>query len=599
MNRFLKTFVTLSHSSLLIGTQLIWPQPPAEAQVFINNNNAGCPTGTRDGSANFVRNGNFATTPGNVPGGILQLNNPAQFTSTLPYRGDFLYPDDNGTSAGSFNAFGGLSIQRGEVSYFGGIVRGLPFPGDARFDVPASNTYLYSNPNAAAITPLATSSAFDDPIIWEQDITGVSPNAVYNFTAYFFNLLLPGAPGEDPVILEQVGPAGGPPGAGGNFEPPITTPGIVVSTRQDWLAGRVASLFRTTGQTSVRLRIVDKANTISGDDFGMTAIAFRECVPTLNVTKVAGTPQQNSDGTFTIPYTISVTNNAPGNSANQDFGIAFTINNLQLIEDLNAVFTDATLQSVTNLQSPTLTPNPEFNGTSNTNLLAPNNTLPAATTATVSFNAIVKPGTGTNAQGPFDNQVVASGTSQGNTPLTPPPARARVRLPAVGGGGGGNPQFTLVKRITGVTRNGASLPGLTFGSFINDPNSTNDDDPAWAQFPPVGLIDVGNNTPLQSGDLVTYTVYFLSNGQTPAIDTSICDPIPTGTTLVPNTNQIQLGNGTPTSGGTVFTPLAPLPNNNSCPDPTNPNGAIIFNLGDVTNTPTNNIGFVRFQVRIN
>lgn len=586
MNRSLKTFVTLSCSSLLVSTQLLWPQPPAEAQVFVNF--IGCPTGTRESPTNFVRNGNFAISPGVV--GTLPANNPAQFTSTLPYRGDQVYPDDFPPAP---TPLGGLSIQRGPVNYLGGIVNGLPFPGDPRFDIPASDTYLYSNPNASAAAPRVQGSAFPNPIIWDQVITGLSPNSVYNFTAYFFNLLSPGAPGADPVIRLLAGPVGGGPGS---FVPNLQ--GQAVSVRQDWLAGRVEALFRPSpGQTALQLRIQDQANTIIGDDFGMTAIGFRECVPTLAVTKTAGTPQQNSDGTFTIPYTINVTNNAPANSANLDFGPAFIVNNLQLVEDLSPVFANATLQSVNNVQSPTLTVNAGFNGTSDVNLLAPGNTLPAATTATVSFNVIVTPGTGTSGQGPFDNQVIASGNSQANTPLTPPPARAQVRLPEVGSGG--NPQFVLVKRITGVTRNGAPLPGLNFGGFINDPNNANDDDPAWAQFPPAGLIDVSTNTPLQSGDLVTYTVYFLSNGQTPAIDTNICDPIPNGTSLVPNTTQIQIGNGAIASGGTVFTPLAPLPTNNSCPDQSNPNGAVIFNLGNVTNTPTSNIGFVRFQVRIN
>lgn len=591
MNRSLKTFVTLSCSSLLVGNQLIWPQSPADAQVFVNF--IGCPTGTREGPVNFVQNGNFATVPGVT--GTLPAGNPAQFTSTLPYRGDFLYPDDNGTSPGSLNALGGISIQRGSVNYLGGIVIGQPFPGDPRFGVDPSDTYLYSNPNAAAATPLAPESAFPDPIIWDQVISGLSPNSVYNFTAYFYNLLSPTAPGAAPVIRLLAGPVGGPPGA---FVPNIA--GQPVATRQNWLAGRVEALFRPSpGQTSLQLRILDQANTVIGDDFGVTAIGFRECIPTLAITKAAGTPQQNADGTFTIPYTINVTNNAPANSATLDFGPAFIVNNLQLTENLSTVFTNATLQSVTSVQSPTLTVNPAFNGTSDTNLLASGvNTLAPATTATVSFNAIVTPGTGANGQGPFTNQVTASGSSQSNLPLTTPPAEVRVRLPGTGGPGG-NPQFVLVKRITGVTRNGGSLPGVNFGAFTNDPNSTSDDDPAWAQFPPVGVIDVSTSTPLQSGDLVTYTVYFLSNGQTEAIDTNICDLIPPGTTLVPNTNQIQLGNGGITPGGTVFTPLAPLPANNSCPDQNNPNGAVIFNLGNVANTPTNNIGFVRFQVRIN
>jgi uncharacterized repeat protein (TIGR01451 family) len=604
MNRSLKTAVSISVSSLLVGTQLLWQQPTANAQTFINTNNFGCPTGTLDGPTNFVRNGNFASTPGIT--GLLPPNNPAQFTSTLPYRGDFLYPDDGGTFPGSLNAFGGLSIQQGIVEYLANptpppafIVRGEPFPGDPRFNVPPSNTYLYSNPNAAATTPLISGSAFPSPTIWEQDITGVSPNAVYNFTAYFFNLLNPGAPGADPIILEQVGPVGGAPAT---FVPPINTPGIVVSDRQTWLGptNRVAALFRTSpGQTSLTLRIIDQADDIIGDDFGLTAIAFRECVPTLSVTKAVGTPQQNADGTVTIPYTVNVTNNAPPNSAAQDYGNGFTINSVQIVEDLRPTFANATLNSVTNVQSPTLTINSGFNGTSDVNLLAAGNTLPAASTATVTFNAIITPGPGEAGVGPFDNEVTASGVSQGGTPLNPPPARTRVTTSRPETGGGGNPQFVLVKRITSVTRNGALLPGVNFGEVINDPTNTNDDDPAWAQFPPAGVIDVSPNNPVRGGDIVTYTVYFLSNGQTPALDTSICDPIPQGTALVPLSGQVQVGStGTPQAGGTVYTPLAPLPANNPCPDQRNPNGAIIFNLGDLTNTPTNNIGFVRFQVRI-
>jgi hypothetical protein len=49
----------------------------------------------------------------------------------------------------------------------------------------------------------------------------------------------------------------------------------------------------------------------------------------------------------------------------------------------------------------------------------------------------------------------------------------------------------------------------------------------------------------------------------------------------------------------VFTPMAPLPSNNACSDQSNPNGAVIFNLSDLPNTPAGNVGFVRFRVRVN
>ncbi len=157
----------------------------------------------------------------------------------------------------------------------------------------------------------------------------------------------------------------------------------------------------------------------------------------------------------------------------------------------------------------------------------------------------------------------------------------------------------LVKRITNVTRNGSVLPGVNFGAIINDPNSTNDDDPGWAQIPLAGILALTDTNPVRSGDEVTYTVYFLANGTAPAIDTSICDLIPGGTTFVLNSSQVQLGNTNPVAGGNFFTPLAPLPDNNSCTIQTNPNGALITDLGTIPNTPGSNFGFIRFRVRVN
>ncbi|NJP09168.1 MAG: hypothetical protein HC866_06485 [Leptolyngbyaceae cyanobacterium RU_5_1] len=85
----------------------------------------------------------------------------------------------------------------------------------------------------------------------------------------------------------------------------------------------------------------------------------------------------------------------------------------------------------------------------------------------------------------------------------------------------------------------------------------------------------------------------------PTLGTTVCDLIPAGTTLIPNTPQVKIGSGSANPSGETFTPLAPLPDNNSCLDQRNPDGAVIFNLGDVTNTPSSNVGFVRLRVRVN
>ncbi|MGI0486118.1 DUF11 domain-containing protein [Pantanalinema rosaneae CENA516] len=161
----------------------------------------------------------------------------------------------------------------------------------------------------------------------------------------------------------------------------------------------------------------------------------------------------------------------------------------------------------------------------------------------------------------------------------------------------GLPNFRIVKRITAVTREGQTQ---TFSSFVDDPTDTNDNAAGWSQLSPVGLLSVSPAEPLRSGNEVEYTVYFLSDGGKPAIDVNICDPIPVLTQLVGGSPRVQLGSsGELVPGGTVFSPLAPLPSGNSCPDQNNPNGAVIFDLGTVTNTPTTNVGFVRFRVRIN
>ena len=184
--------------------------------------------------------------------------------------------------------------------------------------------------------------------------------------------------------------------------------------------------------------------------------------------------------------------------------------------------------------------------------------------------------------------------------LTPTPSIPVLAITTLGTGNGtGTPNFVIVKRITNVTRNGAVLPGVNFGTVIDDPNDTNDNAAGFAQIPLTGVLALTTDNPVQSGDEVTYTVYFLSDGTAPALDTSICDLIPGATSFIPGSLELKLGNASPASTGTFYTPLAPLPANNSCPIQTNPNGAAIVDLGTVSNASGSNFGFIRFKVRIN
>jgi len=242
-------------------------------------------------------------------------------------------------------------------------------------------------------------------------------------------------------------------------------------------------------------------------------------------------------------------------------------------------------------------------GVVDTGILQPNQT--------VAFILCVTPGP--NATGP--DTTVISGTSfmdrevridaanippsPGQPPLPPPgpPVPQTVTkvttIPL-------DASLQLVKRITNITRGGSSLGGVPFNQFINDPNSANDDSAGWNQFPPVGQISIAPPTvQVASGDEITYTVYFLAEGNAPVTNVNICDLIPEGTTLVAGSGQIQQANNAAVPGGTEFSSLAPLPAGNSCSSQNNSNGAIIYGVGTVPNTAGSNFGFVRFRVRIN
>jgi len=600
-----------------MGSQTLFLPEPVRSQAFVGTV---CPPGTNRRGTSLIRNGDFATFP--APGevapplspntGELAANNQAQFTSDLPYRGDRVYPDDSGAN-GVNNRLGGLSIQTGSINFAGGVVIGEPFPGDSANAVPPSQTYLYSNPNQNVF---GAGNPFANPVVWQQTVTGLTPNTTYNFFAYFYDLLNFNVPVPPPIppgsvtprILLQLNP-------NVSGDPAQSIPvALTAAERQRWVP--IQYVF-TTGpaQTTASLVLRDTANDVNGDDFGVTAIGLRECVPNIGVAKSVGTPIDNGNGTFTIPYTVRVRNLASVPLPAQP-STTYDLRNLQLTDPLTDLAAKATINSITNIQSPTLAVNTAYSGSANPNLLLGTDTLRPQTTAVVSFNVILTPGSGPEGFGPYENTVKATAVSQGGSPLSkdstdggdPDPSGTNtetgstptvVRLT----GQSGQANLLLVKRITNVTRNGATLGGVNFGGFVDDPAATEDNNSGWTQLQPtaapVGIIALDINNPVSPGDEVEYTVYFLSNGAVSALATNVCDLIPAGTTLVLGSSQIRTNNTPAVSGGTVFTPLAPLSPNNSCSNQSNPNGAVIFNLSDLPNTPAGNVGFTRFRVRIN
>ncbi|QIZ70487.1 DUF11 domain-containing protein [Oxynema aestuarii] len=349
--------------------------------------------------------------------------------------------------------------------------------------------------------------------------------------------------------------------------------------------------------------------------------------PLLGVAKAAGTPVNNGDGTFTIPYTIQVEN--LGNVAIED---------LQVVENLTNTFSGVSSFTVVSnsLTSPSgLVVNSNFNGQGNNNLLATGNTLAVGATATISFEVTVTPGTNF---GPYNNTATASGTGPDGTPveddstdgndvdpdgdgtpdedvpttvslLAPPDGRANLRL---------------VKRVTAIN-------DRTFIDIVDDPN-LDDNAPSWPGNYLQGRIDVPDVFP---GDEVEYTIYFMSDGEVSANNVRICDLVPLNQTFVPNgfNGLAQAGGGfggvnrgvaiafglnaplsyTNANDGDIarfFTPgnFVPVPPGGAAPQPcpavnnsANGNGAIVIELGDlpsVADDPQRAFGFIRFRATV-
>jgi uncharacterized repeat protein (TIGR01451 family) len=226
--------------------------------------------------------------------------------------------------------------------------------------------------------------------------------------------------------------------------------------------------------------------------------------------------------------------------------------------------------------------------------------------STVTFQAAITgpfpPGiTQIENQGTVESDQVQPRILTAPTPGTGPiPSPAPTIIPIVRG----EPRLRLVKRITQVNT-------TPYNAFIDNPADANDDPGIWpATFQPVGLIQQDSQNPLTSGDEVEYTIYFLSDGLQPVQNAKICDAIPEGTTFIANSFGVGSGilfnqggaqapqtNAPDADQGTFFSPLTPV--TAPCSALNNPNGSAFVQLGEVPNTAPNNVGFVRFRVKIN
>ncbi len=321
--------------------------------------------------------------------------------------------------------------------------------------------------------------------------------------------------------------------------------------------------------------------------------------PVLGVAKSAGLPINNNDGTYTIPYTLTLAN--LGNVA---------INNLQVTDNLAATFGTVPFSiEAGSISSPTLTVNTSFNGNTNQNLLAGADSLAIGATAQINFNVRITPG---GNLGPFNNTATGTGTSPGGTTVTDISTDGNNPDPDGDGNPGNNsvatsiriqgiPNLRLVKRVTQI--NQTPLTGV-----VDDPTDPNDNASSWPANYLQGQVDVPGILP---GDVVEYTIYFMSDGTVTANDVRICDRIPENQTFVSDGftavsgSAVQFGTSTLTpltnandSDSGTFFPVGTTIDVNLCSG-SNTNGALIWNLGNIpSNTNPINYGFVRFRAKV-
>ncbi|MGB3694979.1 MAG: isopeptide-forming domain-containing fimbrial protein [Spirulinaceae cyanobacterium] len=318
----------------------------------------------------------------------------------------------------------------------------------------------------------------------------------------------------------------------------------------------------------------------------------------------------------TIEYAVSYFNTSSSTDVT-DFAVTDTI-------DSNLTFVPGSYNFQVASGSPAVSENTAFDGTSDNRLTLPGGILTPGSQITVSYratiNANVTPGT------VIDNQASATSTASPpgspDTIITPSVTDAvgdSSQIPQVlddGQEGGNSPGNTgddeptrlvvadptadgnlvLVKRITNVIRNGVPLAGINFSNFIDDEADINDNFPGWSALSPVGVLSLGTDNALSSGDTVEYTVYFLSNGRKPVEDLKICDAIPERTDYVANSLISFQNLGNPSFFNELDSSL-PVP---PCPNSNNPDGAVSLDLSpSFSNTSPDNVGFVRFRVEIN
>jgi uncharacterized repeat protein (TIGR01451 family)/fimbrial isopeptide formation D2 family protein len=332
-------------------------------------------------------------------------------------------------------------------------------------------------------------------------------------------------------------------------------------------------------------------NNITGEDDRASVTVPSQSVD-LAVTKTVNNPSPTLGQNVT--FTITVTN--PSSSL-------FTATGIGLSDLLPSGFT---YQSNTSSQG-SYTPG---TGAWSVGSLSP------GTTATLTITATV------NTVGTITNTAQLSALDQTDTDPTNNSKSAIVTVVNL------TPNLRLVKRITAI--NGSSI------STVIDPTTTpdpNDNAPNWPVGYLKGVIDGGLVRPT---DQVEYTIYFLSDGDSPTKRVQLCDLVPVNSTFIATTFNgltptdgglpgadtgitLSIGSTAPTvylsnvggdgqDRGQFLAPNAAIPA--SCGTGANTAGAVVIDVVTDTTTPstlpnatapgipTGSYGFIRFRALV-
>ncbi|MBW4693322.1 MAG: DUF11 domain-containing protein [Lyngbya sp. HA4199-MV5] len=389
----------------------------------------------------------------------------------------------------------------------------------------------------------------------------------------------------------------------------IDTAGKVVD-KATVAANGTYSLANVPGNASVTLRLSNDATVAVG--------ATAPAAPSLPANWVNTGENKNGTTETTTPGDIAITTTTT-NISNQNFGIE----QLPNTTPINAT-AQANPGGTTTVQVPTLAGTDPEDGALGSGKSFKIVALPTNGTLTYNNAAVTAGQIITN----YDPTLLKLDPNDGTITVTfsvaaidaagkEDPTPATVSMPFTGAGG--TPQIVLVKRIT--ANNGAAIT-----TTVDDPGSPNDNAANWPN--PVDvttgistyLKGATNGGTIRPGDVLEYTIYFLSNGGAAATNINLCDLVPSNSTFIPDSFSSSPESGINLTIGATTTNLTNVPdvdggeffNPGATPSiacsATNTNGAVVVNVvkspatlpnATAPGTPSNSYGFIRFRARVN